>query len=342
MRAFTLLSLFTLLAAAHQTPRTEKEIEVQRRLQAAAYYCAPSVAEFTANRKRQFTQKVMTGRPQLPGYDDLFTSYEDSVSDASSSQTLMSCSPVEREPKINNTCVLTPIVTEGPYYHKEGHPIRQNMAEYQDGLMLLLDIGVIDVNTCKPLSNVLVDLWHANATGHYAGHPEPYPELKDEVPATEGPRKGLRSKYPRNNFEETWLRGAWPTDSHGVAQFITIYPGYYTGRATHIHTKVFTEWEVLSNGTFRSERLVHTGQFFFDEEVNDVVDKMHPYILNQIKDTFGRKRNHEDSLNIFQDSFSPEGQYSPIMRLEFLGGVIGQGLIGYITMGINASAIIDH
>ena len=99
--------------------------------------CAPSVAEFTANRKRDFAQKVMTGRPQLPGYDDLFLSYEDPVKDSPSGQTLMSCSPVQRDPEINNTCVLTPITTEGPYHHKEGHPIRQNMAEYQDGLMLV-------------------------------------------------------------------------------------------------------------------------------------------------------------------------------------------------------------
>lgn len=32
-----------------------------------------------------------------------------------------------------------------------------------------MDVGVIDVNTCEPLPDVLVDLWHANTTGHYAG-----------------------------------------------------------------------------------------------------------------------------------------------------------------------------
>lgn len=36
----------------------------------------------------------------------------------------------------------------------------------------LIDIGVIDVETCKPVPNVLVDIWHANSTGHYSGHAE--------------------------------------------------------------------------------------------------------------------------------------------------------------------------
>jgi hypothetical protein len=55
---------------------------------------------------------------------------------------------------------------------------------------------------------------------------------------------------------------------------LAIFPGYYTGRALHIHTKVFPEWEVLPNGTFRAGRLAHTGQFFFDDELESVIDKV--------------------------------------------------------------------
>lgn len=89
-----------------------------------------------------------------------------------------------------NACVLAPETNVGPKYRHERHPIRQNIAEYQDGLLLvsifwvfyatvfllhlltfrqLLDIGVIDVETCEPLPNVLVDIWQANATGFYSG-----------------------------------------------------------------------------------------------------------------------------------------------------------------------------
>lgn len=60
---------------------------------------------------------------------------------------------------------------------------------------------------------------HANTTGHYAGHADPDPDLYWEGPAPYGVRKGLLTKFPRWNTFETWLRGAWPTNKNGVAQF---------------------------------------------------------------------------------------------------------------------------
>lgn len=59
-----------------------------------------------------------------------------------------------------------------------------------------------------------------------------------------------------------------------------IFPGYYQGRATHIHAKVYPEWKVLENGTFVGSRLVHIGQFFFDDEINMVVDKVRKFFLD--------------------------------------------------------------
>ncbi|KAF9025213.1 hypothetical protein BDZ89DRAFT_85514 [Hymenopellis radicata] len=106
-----------------------------------------------------------------------------------------------------------------------------------------------------------------------------------------------------------------------------------------IDNNIFPEWTALPNGTFNAGRLSHVGQFFFDDEVNSVVDKMHPYTANPLKD---RTRNWRDSLNIFEDSHGPEGQFNPVFRLEFLGGVISQGLAGFITMGVNGSASLDN
>ncbi|RXW19984.1 hypothetical protein EST38_g5857 [Candolleomyces aberdarensis] len=342
--ALLLLTLASGVAKAHKKPKTAEEIEVQRALQAAAYHCAPAVESFTAQRKQAFAQRVLGG---VPGHQQLFASdtYEDLRKEIGSSsegdKTIMGCTPISETHIQNNTCVLAPEVTEGPYYHTEGHLIRQNIAELQDGLLLMLDIGVIDVETCKPLPNVLVDIWQANATGSYAvlpmsfsGHPDPRPELINEPPQVGGKRAGLLSAYPRTVFEETWLRGAWPTDQNGVAQF--------TSRATHIHTKVFPEWTPLPNGTFKSGRLSHVGQFFFDDDINLVIDKMHPYSENPIRDSRGRTRNWRDSLNIFEDSHGPEGKYNPVFKLHFLGGVISQGFVGYITMGVNASASYDN
>jgi hypothetical protein len=136
-----------------------------------------------------------------------------------------------------------------------------------------MDVGVIDVETCKPVPNVLVDLWHANATGFYAGH-NPLPAQVVATPAQDGIRKGLLPAFERTNSDETWLRGAWPTDQNGVAKFTSIFPGYYTGRATHVHVKVHPEWSMLENGTFTSGRLIHTGQFFVDDKLNEEIDKV--------------------------------------------------------------------
>lgn len=344
MRFLLLLPIFSLVAA-HKHPKTAEEREVQRALQAAAYHCAPAIEQYTAARKRSWAQKVLSGNPQLPGYDDLFEegTYADHAPGGvrESNEKLLSCTTLDDDwdtDRRNNSCVLAPEVTQGPYYHSSGHPIRQNIAELQFGLLTLLDIQVIDVETCKPLPNVLVDIWHANATGHYAGHPLPHAHLVNEKPQVGGKRAGLLTAYPRTVEEETWLRGAWPTDSRGVAQFTTIFPGYYTGRAVHVHTKVFHDWEVLPNKTFVGSRLSHVGQFFFDDEIELQIDKMWPYNTNPIRDTWGRTRNWRDSLNIFEDSHGPEGLYNPIFKLEFLGSIINQGLIGYITMGVNASA----
>lgn len=60
-----------------------------------------------------------------------------------------------------------PEVTEGPYY-LVNDLVRQDVRENQGGIPLRLDIGVMDTSTCKPLPNVLVEIWHANATGYYS------------------------------------------------------------------------------------------------------------------------------------------------------------------------------
>lgn len=294
-----------------------------------------------AERKRNWAQKVLGGAPLAAKKYFVDEGYKQNHVDAGSAdggKQIMACNPVVETQIRNSTCVLAPETTEGPYYHTEGHLIRSNMAEYQLGLLFLMNVGVIDIETCEPVPNVLVDLWHANATGYYAGHPTAKVGLENEAPASTGPRRGLRSAYPRTNDEETWLRGAMTTDSNGVAEFTSIFPGYYTGRSTHVHVKVHPEYDVLPNGTFTSHRLVHTGQFFVDDKLNEQIDKIQPYNENPLlrPGQPGRTRNWEDSLQIYQGSFG--NGYMPTFDIEFLGGVLQQGLIGYITMGVNMSA----
>jgi hypothetical protein len=59
---------------------------------------------------------------------------------------------------------------------------------------------------------------------------------------------------------------------------------------------------------------------------------MWPYINNPIRETLGRTRNWDDSLNIFSDSHGPEGDYNPIFKVDKLGAIIDQGLSAFITM----------
>ena len=225
---------------------------------------------------------------------------------------------------------------------------------------------------------MLVDIWQANATGHYAGHPGPEPGRENEKPIAEGKLKGYRTPYPRSQPEETFLRGAWPTDEHGVAQFISGWQStrFSVGKLTQLKLysqaiiqavpSTSTQRSLPSGKPFRKARSSriswHTSASFSltmrlprkssryvprAGAANGRVDEvqMYPYSMNPIQDTVGRTRNWEDALNIFQDSHSPEGEYNPIFKLELLGGIVRQGLIGYITMvgkSLVPLAVIDR
>jgi protocatechuate 3,4-dioxygenase beta subunit len=110
------------------------------------------------------------------------------------------------------SCVLTPELTEGPYY-VPAEKVRRNITEGKPGAPLDLRLTVVDASTCKPIKSAVVDIWHADAVGVYSG-------------AVAG------------NAGTNFMRGIQKTDSTGLARFISVYPGWYQGRAVHIHVKV--------------------------------------------------------------------------------------------------------
>jgi protocatechuate 3,4-dioxygenase beta subunit len=134
---------------------------------------------------------------------------------------------------------LTPEAEEGPYYVALEH-VRRQIAAGQAGAPLHLAVGVRAASTGAAVVGAAVDIWHCNARGIYS----------DE--AVEG------------NVGTTFLRGVQLTGTDGIARFITIYPGHYQGRATHIHVKVHVAGS--SNGAkYSGGHVCHTGQLFFDD-----------------------------------------------------------------------------
>ena len=144
-----------------------------------------------------------------------------------------------------DVCVITPEVTEGPYYFDPALE-RADVTEGRPGLPTTLRLQVVD-SACRPLPGARVDIWHADTSGIYSG----YPRQPGGI-STEG---------------ETFMRGTQFADGDGVVAFHTVYPGWYPGRTTHIHFKVFVE-----------QTSVLTGQVFLPDEVsNRVYATVSPY-----------------------------------------------------------------
>lgn len=59
----------------------------------------------------------------------------------------------------NDTCILTPETSSGPYVYPRSQTLRQDIVEDQIGVPFVMDIGLMDIHTCEPLTNALVDVW---------------------------------------------------------------------------------------------------------------------------------------------------------------------------------------
>jgi protocatechuate 3,4-dioxygenase beta subunit len=182
-------------------------------------------------------------------------------------------------------CVLTPEMSEGPFYIPLNR-VRSDITEGKQGTPLTLDLTVVDAGSCRPIKDAAVDVWHCDATGEYSG--------------------------VRSSAQTSFLRGVQVTDAEGKARFETIYPGWYPGRAVHIHVKVST-----------GGNEVHTGQLFFPDEVSRVVFENEAYGNRGTMDTTNRR----DGL------FSRGGSESTLKLTED-----GDGYTGTLTMGVSGSA----
>jgi protocatechuate 3,4-dioxygenase beta subunit len=99
-----------------------------------------------------------------------------------------------------------------------------------------------------------------------------------------------------------WLRGYQVTDANGMATFMTIYPGWYSGRAVHIHFKVRTNPASNAGTEF-------TSQLFFDDELSaEVFTSRQPYSEKGTQDVTNDRDNIFAASNgQLTLSVSPEG-----------------------------------
>jgi hypothetical protein len=150
----------------------------------------------------------------------------------------------------------------------------------------MVNLTVVDINdNCAPVTNAAVVIWHCDASGNY-------------------------SEYG-NSVGKSFLRGVQMTDANGLATFKTIYPGWYSGRTTHIHFQVFL-----------SSHLAATSQMAFPEEINSQVYDVAPYATRGQKDT----SNNQDG--IFSDTTNTQYEI-PIMT-----GNTTAGYTAHLTVGV--------
>ncbi|RMX95361.1 hypothetical protein D0868_11773 [Hortaea werneckii] len=220
----------------------------------------------------------------------------------------------------NSSCVLTPTDSNGSL-------IREDTREDEPGFPLLLTVQVTDVRTCEPIEGVALDFWNANSTGVYSN-------IKAE-----------------DTLGETQLRGISITDKHGLAQTLTIFPGWYAGRAQHVHVKAHVNYTIYLNDTISFGNVPYTGrssplralpgkiellryslgQMFFDQDSLSIINANWPYT----QDTTDLTLNVDDHVITGQQNTT---WYDPFVELRTIGYNVTAGFLGYINFAIDPTA----
>lgn len=172
-----------------------------------------------------------------------------------------------------SSCSVTNSETEGPFPTKSpASYATTNIVSDRQGTPLTIKVYIRNVNaSCAVIKGAIVDIWHCDAAGNYSQY---------------GGTQMQSTNYTSVNF----LRGRQTTDTNGMAAWTSIYPGWYSGRAPHIHVHVYN-----SSGT----SLLVT-QIAFPEDVSKVVYAQGVYASHGQADT----TNARD--NVFSDGTTNE------------------------------------
>lgn len=170
------------------------------------------------------------------------------------------------------SCIVRPSATEGPYFVDEKlnrSDIRSdpsnNAVKAGTPLVLTFNVSKVGTGSCAALANAQIDVWHTDAAGVYS-------DVIDQGSSTKG---------------QKFLRGYQLTDANGRAAFTTIYPGWYQGRAVHIHFKIRVVASA-ANGAVSD----FTSQLFFEDALNAQIFATAPYSAKGA----GWMRNAQDGI----------------------------------------------
>ncbi len=231
-------------------------------------------------------------------------------------------------------CVLTTEQEEGPYYI-EYENLRRDITEGKPGVRLRLKIALLHAKRCTPLPGAALDIWHCDAVGVYSGFTTSHlggpggrgPRFGDGRPP--GPPQGPPPGPPAGGFgpprgrrvidATRFLRGVQSTDSNGMAEFNTIYPGWYEGRTIHIHLKVHTGGHVA-----------HTGQLFFPEDVTARIAQLQPYAKHQDVHLTTQEEDH-----VFEEEHGASGMVT-LSRIEEKSDAAG--FVAAVTLAVDPEA----
>lgn len=194
------------------------------------------------------------------------------------------------------TCTTTPTETAGPFPTKDPSSLEMvDITSDRAGVPMTIKITIQNKNSsCAPLTGAIVDIWHCDKDGYYS-----------EYGGT-----GMQSV---NLTAYHFLRGRQVTDSNGLSAFRSIFPGWYSGRAPHIHVHIYD-----SNG----KSLLVT-QIAFPTDVCDTV-----YTTATQYYTKGKQDTSNPGDNIFSDSLASE--------LSVVTGNITDGYMLTHTIVVNA------
>ncbi len=200
-------------------------------------------------------------------------------------------------------CVIAPELTAGPYWRDA--PLHRSDLRWdtaatgsdpQPGVELQLAIRVVTASDagCRPVRGARVDVWHCDARGVYSDVPD------------------------RGTGGHDFLRGYQVADAAGQVTFSTIFPGWYAGRAVHLHTRVRL-FDAFGEATTDV-----SSQLFFDDAVTDTVLATASYAARGPRDT----QNAGDPIYA--------GHTELLVPLE---GAVSSGYRGEVALGIRVGEV---